>query len=341
VKRLAPAILALGLVCAAMLAAGAQSSPSQRQLTTLNYATSFGNFGRDSYVYVAIEKGYFAQEGFEVKVSPGAGSVDVMKLVAAGRLDYGPVDIGALVVTKANEGLPLRVTSVVHQNSMSAIFTLEEAGITSPTQLEGKTLADAPGSTVRVLFPLYAKRAGIDASRVSWRDAAPPALPALLASKQVDGIGQFSVGLPLVSKAAGGKRIRSFKYSKVLPGLLGIGVVASEDKIRSHPVEVRKFNRALMKGLRWALDNPSGAAGILQKYNALADPVVAAQELRIMKFFAQNRQTRQKGFGLGYIDVGKMASTASIIRNGFKLTNPIKATDLYTNVASPVRRGTP
>lgn len=340
-KRAAPLITVLLLVGAAILAGGAQSRVARQQLTTINYATSFGNFGRDSYVYVAIEKGYFEQEGFDVKVTPGAGSVDVMKLVAAGRLDYGPVDIGALVVTKANEKLPLRVTSVIHQNSMSSIFTLEESNITSPKQLEGKTLADAPGSTVRVLFPLYAKRAGIDVSKVTFRDAAPPALPALLAAKQVDGIGQFSVGLPLVSKAAGGKKIRSFKYSKVLPGLLGIGVVASEDKIRSNPDEVRRFNRALMKGLRWALDNPGSAGYILKKYNALADPVVAAQELRIMKFFAQNKQTQKKGYGLGYIDTGKMASTASIIRNGFKLANPIAATDLYTTIASPARKGTP
>ena len=58
---------------------------------------------------------------------------------------------------------------------------------------------------MRVLFPLYAKKAGIDPSKVTWRDAAPPALPALLAAKQVDGIGQFSVGVPLVAKAAGGR----------------------------------------------------------------------------------------------------------------------------------------
>ncbi len=340
-KRLVPSILAAALVCAAVLAGGASPGVARQQATTINYATSFGNFGRDAYVYVAIERGYFVQEDLDVKVVPGNGSVDVMKLVAAGRLDYGPVDIGALVVTKANEGLPLKVTSVIHQNSMSSIFTLAESGITTPKGLEGHTLADAPGSTVRVLFPLYAKRAGIDASKVKFRDAAPPALPALLASKQVDGIGQFSVGLPLVAKAAGGKPIRSFKYSKAMPGLLGIGVVASENTIRTKPGEVRRFNRALLKGLRWALDNPGAAGYILKKYNALADPIVAAQELRIMKFFSQTKPTRQRGYGLGYIDTGKMAATASIIRNGFKLDKPIATADLYTNVAVPARKAAP
>lgn len=338
-KRLRAVALAALLVAALAVAGGAQSGTAAgTQRTTINYATSFGNFGRDAYVYVAIEKGYFEQAGFDVKVTSGTGSVDNIKLVAAGRLDYTPVDIGALMVTRANEGLPVRTVAVIHQSTMSAIFTLEEEGITTPKQLEGKTLADSPASTVRILFPLYAKKAGVDPSKVQWRDAAPPTLPALLASRQVDGIGQFTVGLPLAAKAAQGRKIRTLRYSQYLKGLLGIGIVASEEKIRSKPAEVRAFTRALLKGLQWAIDNPGAAGAILSKYQPLADPVVAAQELRIMKFFVQNKATRAKGYGLGYIDSYKMASTASVIRNGFKLANPLRPTDVYADVAVPVRR---
>ena len=339
VRRRSPFVLAAAMTVVAALV-GSTTGTAARDAATVSvdYATSFGNFGRDAYVYVAIEKGYFEQAGFDVKVTSGTGSVDNIKLVAAGRLDYTPVDIGALMVTRANEKLPVRAVAVVHQNTMSAIFTLDEANIATPKALEGKTLADSPASTVRVLFPLYAKKAGIDASKVSWRDAAPPALPALLAAKQVDGIGQFSVGVPLVSRAAGGKKIRTFKYSKVLPGLLGIGIVASDEKIRTSPGEVRAFTRALLRGLRYALDNPGEAGNILRKYQPLADPVVAAQELRIMKFFAQNRLTRQRTNGLGYIDAHKFNATASVIRNGFRLSGPLNAVETWSPVAVNVRR---
>lgn len=333
-------LVLVAVLAAALALVGGAAARTDAQAQTVNYATSFGNFGRDAYVYVAIEKGFFREAGLDVKVTPGTGSVDGIKLVAAGRLDYTPVDIGALVVTRANEGLPVKVVSVVHQNTMSAIFTLEESGITAPKQLEGKSFADSSASTVRVLFPLYAKKAGIDASKVTIRDAAPPALPALLATKQVDSIGQFSAGLPLVSRAAGGRKIRSFKYSKVLPGLLGIGIVASEEKIRSNPQEVRAFTRALNKGLLWAIQNPGQAGAILHKYVPLADPVVAAQELRIMKFFVETSFTRQKGVGVGAIDTSKIASTISVIRNGFRIQKQVPVSDLYSSVAVPARRGT-
>jgi hypothetical protein len=69
----------------------------------------------------------------------------------------------------------------------------------------------------------------------------------------------------------------------------------------------------------------------------LADPVVAAQELRIMKFFSTNRTTRTRGYGLGYIDTAKMAATISVVRNGFRITRPMPARDLYSSVAVPAR----
>jgi len=61
----------------------ARSAAGSHQLTHLRYATSFGNFGRDAYVYVAIAKGYFKAAGFDVTVTAGNGSEDDMRLIAA------------------------------------------------------------------------------------------------------------------------------------------------------------------------------------------------------------------------------------------------------------------
>lgn len=325
-RRLVPLLVAaLGALALTVLPAAARTDAPAP--TTIDYATSFGNFGRDSYVYVAIEKGYFREAGFEVNVTSGPGSVDNMKFVAAGRLDYAPVDIGALVVTRANEAVPVKVVSVVHQNTMSAILSLQETGISRPADLVGKTVADSPASTVRVLFPVYARKAGIDPARVTWRDAAPPALPALLASKQVDGIGQFVVGRPLIAAAAQ-KPIAALRYSDHLPGLLGIGIIASDSKIRSNPGEVRRFVRAINRGLKFAIDNPRQAAAILKKHQPLVNEDVAMRELKVMKFFVETQGVRQHG--IGYIDLQKMKSTTSVVANGFRLgPGKISYRDIY------------
>ncbi len=320
-------LLLLLAACAVTVGSvAAAAGPSSTKIDSIDYATSFGNFGRDAYVYVAIEKGYFRQLDLDVNVTSGPGSVDNMKFVAAGRLDYAPVDTGALVVTRANEQVPVKVVSVVHQNTMSAILSLQESGIQRPQDLVGKTLADSPASTVRVLFPLYARKAGIDPSRVTWVDAAPPALPALLASKQVDGIGQFVVGRPLIAAAAG-KPIAALRYAEHLPGLLGIGIIASDEKIRSNPGEVRRFVRAINRGLKYSIDNPNEAARILKKYQPLVNEDVAARELKVMKFFVETQGVRRHG--IGYIDIQKMKSTTSVVANGFRIGGKIAYRDIY------------
>ncbi len=235
---------------------GASGGAAKRTLTSITYSTSFGNFGRDAYAWVALEKGYFRDAGFDVKIVPGAGSVAVAQSIAAGPVDFGPADVAAVALARAESGVPVKVVALIQQNTMAAFLALKSSGISKPADLAGKKFADTPGSTVAVLLPLYAKRAGFDASTVKFVPSTPPALPTLLASKQVEAVGQFTVGIPAFRAATGGQEIVSLPYAKVIPGLMGLGLLASDKMIADRPADVRKFTAALLKGERWALANP-------------------------------------------------------------------------------------
>ena len=197
-KNRTTAALAAGAAATALLlsACSGQSSADSSaegdaaptETVDVTYLTSFNTFGRDSYAYVAQEQGCFSDAGFNVDIQPGTGTVDVLKLVASGQADFGVGDFQAASLTIANEGFPVRIVSAIHDKSLAAIATAEGYGIEEPADLEGKKIADQPGSVNEVLFPVYAEAAGIDASTVEFVPAQPPALPQLLASKQVDAI---------------------------------------------------------------------------------------------------------------------------------------------------------
>ena len=324
-SRRAAALFVVVAVAAGTLAATATSSTSQ-QVVSVKYATSFGTFGRDAFVYVAIEKGYFRDAGFEVSVVPGLGT-DNARLLASGQIDYSGSETLGNIVGRVSGGFPVKIVAITSQATQAAIATLADSGITTPKGLEGKTLADLPASIVIRLFPFYAKRAGIDASKVNIVPGTPQTLPSLLATGRTDAIGQFTVGVPTLVKAAGGRKVRTFKYSQYLKGLLGNAIVTTDERVRTKPDEVRRFTRAVLKGLNYAIQNPGESGYILQKHVPLADPIAAANELRILKFFVQNKCTRR--YGVGYIDVQKIKSTASIARNAFK-TSPFSYQDLYS-----------
>ncbi len=337
-KRKAFAGLALAAVVAVAVASSAsgsqhrQKAAHKRALTSITYSTSFGNFGRDAYAWVALEKGYFRDAGFDVKIVPGAGSVAVAQAIAAGSVDFGPADVAAVALARAESGVPVRLTALIQQNTMAAFLALKSSGISKPTDLAGKTFADTPGSTVAVLLPLYAKRAGFDASSVKFVPSTPPALASLLAAKRVDAVGQFTVGIPTF-RAATQQEVVSLPYAKVVPGLVGLGLFASDKMIRDRPGDVRKFTKALLKGEKWALDNPGQAGAILNKNVPLQDPKIAADELKIMKKYAVTADVRTKGLGL--VDKKKLASTISIVNNFFHPKNRTSVSTLYAPGFAP------
>ncbi len=341
-RLLLASVVASASACALALAVGASAShrvdsgSSQRALTTVTYSTSFGNFGRDAYAWVALEKGYFRDAGFDVKIVPGAGSVAVAQAVAAGSVDFGPADVAAVAVARAESGVPVKVVALIQQNTMAAFFALKSSGISKPTDLAGKKFADTPGSTVAVLLPLYATRAGFAASSVQFIPSTPPALPTLLASRQVDAVGQFTVGIPAFRAATGGQDIVSLPYAKVVPGLVGLGLIASDKMLSERPADVKKFTAALLKGERWALANPGAAGAILNKNVPLQDPIIAAKELKIMRKYAINPDVKKYGYGL--VDLKHLASTISIVNSFFKPKSPVKLTDIYAPGFAPEKK---
>ncbi|SEQ23361.1 ABC transporter substrate-binding protein [Lentzea albida] len=265
-----------------LLAVAACSSPAEVQLLQkINYLTSFGTFGRDAYAYVAKEKGFFDRAGLDVTITPGTGSVDVLKLVSAGRADFGVADFTATAITTAKEKLPVTVVAAVQQRSLAAIVALEGGAISKPADLEGKRIGDQPGSTNQVMFPVYAKAAGIDPAKVQFVPSAPPALPQLLAAGQVDGIGQFVVGKPLIEAATQGKKAVVLPYGDLVPDLYGNALVTSKE-VLGRGETATKFIGALLQGLEYSIEHPDEVAPILKKYQPTQDAAVASAEVGLM-----------------------------------------------------------
>ena len=327
-RKLRLAVVAVLLTIGLGVTGAGQSAPRAHQaLIPIKYSTSFGTFGREAYAYVALEKGYFRDAGFDVTITPGTGTINVATLIASGQVDYGPGDTTAVVLGRASSGLPVKCVALIQQGTLSAYFVRRDSGITSWKDFEGKSIGDTPGSTGRVLFPYTAKKAGIDADKVTFVPTTPQTGPGLFASKRIDIFAQFVVGLPTVQASVGGDALRAFTVASVVPGLMGNCLMASDAKLKSNPDEVRKFTAALLKGLQWSLDNPGQAGAILQKYVPLADYSLAAKELKIMRKYSRNATTKQKG--LGYIDAKRFDSTISIVNNFFKPSNRVTRNDVY------------
>ncbi|GAB2640639.1 ABC transporter substrate-binding protein [Kribbella swartbergensis] len=334
-RRSAVALMAvLGLALTSACNNGSDEGQGEDSgLQKVSYLTSFNTFGREAYAYVALEKGYFKDAGFDVTINPGSGTVDVMKLVAGGQADYGIGDFTATVITLGKQKLPVTTVGMIHQRSLAAIVALEGGTISKPQDLVGKRIGDQPGSTNQVMFPVYAQAVGIDPNSVKFVPSPPPALPQLLASTKVDGIGQFVVGVPLVEKAAKKKAI-ALPYGDKLPDLYGNAIITRSDLAKDHPDQVKKFTGALLKGLQDTIDDPAAAAAILKKHVPQTDLAVATEELKLMKPYV-----KPDGFNdpLGAVDPTRVQKIISLLDNA-KAIQPkgaVKTADVVTVDLAP------
>ena len=292
--------------------------------TDVSMITDFGFNGRHAYFYVALDKGYYKQEGLNMTILRGQGSGDAIKKVAAGAAMFGFADAGSLVLARGNDKVPVKLVAVVYLQPPQALFVLDSSDIKKPKDLEGKTLAETPAGAIRLMFPAYAKAAGIDESKVKWVAADSAALPSILAAKRADAIGQFLVGEPLIAAATAPEKVRALAYKDVGLTYYGNGLIASEETIAAKPELVRAYVRATIKGMKDAFADPKAAAVIMNKYQKQLSPEVIEGETKLVGELATI-----KGTPLGKIDPARIDETVKVIGSAFKLETPVKPADLF------------
>ncbi|MEU5787913.1 ABC transporter substrate-binding protein [Micromonospora purpureochromogenes] len=323
-RTVAAAALATALALVSACSSGSDDSDAKggdgKALEKVTYLTSFGNFGRDSYAWVAKEKGFFKEAGFEVEIKPGQGTGSVIQTVVGGQADFGPIDLtGGLLQLGNGAAKDFVAVAAIQQRTMAAVVTVEGKNIATPKDLEGKKLADTPTSVVRQLFPTYARLAGVDASKVTWVNGEAQTLMGTLASGTVDGIGQFVVGQPTVAAVTKKKPV-ILAYSEVMQDLYGNALITSTKLAKEKPEMVKRFTAALLKGLEYALSNPQEAAELLKKNVPATVPAAAAAELQLMAAYVRSSNS---GTAIGTLDSERVAKSIALLQGAGALKQNI------------------
>lgn len=180
------------------------------------------------------------------------------------------------------------------------------------------------------MFGAYAKAAGIDASKVTWVVAGSDALPGMLSLGRVDGIGQYTVGEPLLKKAAAPKDIVALAYADAGLDYYGSGIVTMDSTLQSNPDLVKRFVAATLHGLKDAMANPKEAGEIMHKYHREVDEGVARDETVKVGQLAV-----VSGAPLGSIDAARLQRTIDVVAGAYALKNTVKSNDIFASDMVP------
>ncbi|MEP9355783.1 ABC transporter substrate-binding protein [Xanthobacter sp. KR7-65] len=318
--RLAGAV-ALGSL---LLGAPAASAADNVKLA-LNWLVS----GKNAPYFVAVEKGFYAEQGLNVSISRGNGSGDTIKRVAAGESDFGLADTAAVIGAKANDESPVKLVGLIFGKSSVAILYVKGA-IKEPNDLIGKKLGrSAAGASVN-MFPAFLQANKIERSGINEVVVNPNSFLPLMLSKQVDAVLDQSSYLGRYRKGAqeAGLDIDAFRFADYGLDLYGDGIIVKTDLIKSNPALIKRFMAATLKGSQYAFENPDEAIAILRKTNPEIDADVGKEELLDTKQLAMTDEVAKHG--LGYIDAKHMENVRDIVTKSLSLKRSVPVDEIYT-----------
>ena len=260
-KYLIPLLL-LAAVLAACGGALAIATPAAEGPVVVRLGVGYIPSVQFAPLYVAIEKGYFAEEGLDVNLEYGY-ETDFLKLVGTGERAFAIASGDQIILGRA-QGLLVTYVAEWYTKYPIVVFSSAEKGIKTPADLVGKTVG-IPG-----LF---------GASYVGWKALVTAAhLPEDQIALKSIGFTQAAAlqqGLvdAAVDYAANGPvqfQLQDIPTDVILVDeymhLPANGLVTSDEVITSHPDRVTGMVRAMLLGVSDTLAHPDEAFSISLKY---------------------------------------------------------------------------
>ncbi|BCB89929.1 ABC transporter substrate-binding protein [Phytohabitans suffuscus] len=193
-RRLA-GVLAAALLTASVAACGGDEEPAEAggggELTTVTLASS--PLGHLAPIYIAQDRGIFAKHGLKVEVDTETSDLTSVPSVLAGKVDFATGDLTTLIVARS-KGLDVKAVVPASASTgkagadYGALVVSGKSGITSPKQLDGKTVAVNILTNIAAAAAREAIRAdGGDPESVKLVEIPFPQVPAAISEGRVDG----------------------------------------------------------------------------------------------------------------------------------------------------------
>lgn len=321
---------------AAVLAAGLLPGGPATALD-VKFTLDWAFQGPTSAFIAARELGHFKEAGLEVTIDRGSGSAGAIQRVATGAYQMGFADINALVeFNTANPGQAAKAVLMVYDAPPFGLYSLKKSGIKEPKDLVGRKLGAPVFDASYKLFPAFAAKVGIDPAAVPRVNMDPPLREAMLVRGEVDVISghYFSSMLDLQSKGVKPEDISFMLYKDFGMDFYGNAVIASSRFIAEQPDAIRRFNAAVVKGMRWVVANRDQAVAMVAKVDPLIDKKL--ERARLDMAIDLNILTPYvKANGMGAVEPARLESAIRQIAQAVKLARVPEIGDIWIDAFLP------
>ena len=278
-------------------------------------------------VYVAMEKGYFSQAGFEVELEYG-NEADAVALVGAGEQTFA-IASGEQVLLARAQGLPVTYVAAWYQEFPVGVVSMSEQQIKVPENLSGERIG-IPGlyGASYIGFKALLNAGGLRESDVDLLSIGFNQVESLV-TEQVDAAVIYLANEPVILRSQG-YEVNVIRVADYLQ-LVANGLVTNEEAIEKEPERVRAFIGALLNGIEDTIENPDEAYAISEKYvENLAEANESVQK-EVLAESIELWRTERPGFSepAGWINMQQVLLDMGLLEESIDLN------EVFTNELIP------
>lgn len=291
------------------------------ELRTLTLAMGFVPNVQFTPFYVAVERGYFAEEGLEIEFDYGM-ETDLLKLVGTDELQF-VVGSGEQVILARQQGLPVVYVMNWYRRFPVAVASLEP--LDRPQDLIGKSVG-IPGlyGASYIGWQAMINAADVNPADVNLMTIGYTQLESLVTG-QVDAAVVYAMNTPV--------RLRQAGYEvSVIPvadyiDFVSNGLITNERTLAEEPELVRNVVRAALRGLRDTLGDPDAAFAICRRYV----PEIDDESAPLQRAVLEESLNFWRADDLGYSDPAAWEASQTFMHQIGQIETEVDVAAMFTN----------
>lgn len=251
------------VVCiVALLIGGCKESPKKPAAPAEKITIGVASQILSAPVLIAIDKGYFKDEGLEVTVKEYDFGKLCLEAMFAGEVDLATVAQLPIVMNSFKREDFSVVATINYNYDDSKIVIRKDRGIATGADLKGKTIGTVFGTSAHFLTDVYLSYHNIQQEEMKVVNIPAKDLPAALKEGRVDAISAFEPYAYAATKllpdsAARLPKIEIFRET--------FNLAAMKDFSKNHPEAVKKVLRAIDQAVSFSKQNRAETITILSR----------------------------------------------------------------------------
>lgn len=319
---------ATALSLLAPLVGCAASESATNGLTDMSFRLEFSPSGKFAPYYYADSEGYYKDEGLDVSIQPGKGSVVTGQEITAGKVDIGSMACSTMAL-QVGQGADLVSVGLTVGKLSLTTFVPEDSDASTAYDLEGKQVIVTAASLETPLMPALFALGDINGDRVELMNVDAASKVSTYAAGRGDAVvTSLPLSKPTLDKERPSKALLWADAGMSMPDFC---LVTTQQTLEEREDDIEAFLRATYRGFKDATANPEDAVAELTRAEPAAASPTAQETFELWSQFYCSDDQVEKKMPFGQNSSNDWQQGVELLKEHAELAPDVESDSLFDN----------